>query len=257
MNGATQHIVLCNGADIPRELGQDSAAKFLPLEYRVTEPNRNVKLLLPNFVRNVFHLPDRILDLLEIAGYIYAADRLVSRGMKDALEYHNWSRSFTFVIRVRDFSFWEKPTVHKKLSEALCFMSGDREYHFSFQPGHSTPPTGLFDREEFKIDPGHETNIVLFSGGIDSLAGAIECLQRSNGDTCLVSHRSGQPETTRTQNQLFQALRQCYSNRISYYRFHCSLKGIRAVEEAQRLLLQNMHRGKTGSHKGLRQEMPK
>jgi len=119
MNGVTQHIVLCNGADIPRELGQDSAAKFLRLEYRVTEPNRNVKLLLPNFVRNVFHLPDRILDLLEIAGYIYAADRLVLRGMKDALEYHNWSRSFSFVIRVRDFSFWEKPPVQKKLS-ASC-----------------------------------------------------------------------------------------------------------------------------------------
>jgi len=30
-----------------------------------------------------------------------------------------------------------------------------------------------------------------------------------------------------------------------------------AVEDAQRLLLQNMHRGKTGSHKGLRQEFPR
>ena len=29
-----------------------------------------------------------------------------------------------------------------------------------------------------------------------------------------------------------------------------------AVEEAQRIILQDMHRGKTGSHKGLRQEMP-
>ncbi len=29
-----------------------------------------------------------------------------------------------------------------------------------------------------------------------------------------------------------------------------------AVEEAQRLMLRNMHRGKTGSLKGLRQEMP-
>lgn len=29
-----------------------------------------------------------------------------------------------------------------------------------------------------------------------------------------------------------------------------------ALEEVQRLLLQNMHRGKTGSHKGLRQELP-
>jgi 7-cyano-7-deazaguanine synthase in queuosine biosynthesis len=234
MNGTTQHIVLCNGADILHEFGQDSAAKSLRLEYRLTEPDRNVKLLLPNFVRNVFHLPDRILDLLEIAGYVYAADRLVLRGMKDALEYHNWSRSFNFVIKVRDISFWKQPTVRKKISEALCFMSGDREYNFDFHPGHSTPPTGLFDRKEFKIEPGHETNIVLFSGGIDSLAGAIERLQHSKSDTCLVSHRSGQPETTRTQKQLFQTLHQRYPKRISYYSFYCSLTGIRATEETQR-----------------------
>lgn len=31
--------------------------------------------------------------------------------------------------------------------------------------------------------------------------------------------------------------------------------GEMAVEEAQRIMLQNMHRGMTGSHKGLRQEM--
>lgn len=234
MNTAPQHIVLCNGASLPIELGQTGESRTLCLEYRVIAGERNLKLLLPDFVRDVFHLPDRILDLLEIAGYIYSADRLVLRGMKDALEYHSWSRSFHFVIKVRDIQFWEKSRIQHKLSEALCFMSGDREYRFTFQPGHSTPPTSLFDRKEFKLEPEYNTSIVPFSGGVDSLAGAIERLECSNDQVCLVSHRSGQPGTAKTQKQLFRALRQRYPNRVKHFNFYCSLKGIRAVEETQR-----------------------
>ena len=231
MSSAAQHTILCNGADLPE---QGQLAKVLCLEYRVTHTNRNIKLLLPDFVRDVFHLPDRVLDLLEIAGYIYSADRLVLRGPKDALEYHNWSRSFHFAIKVRDVDFWGKPAVQKKLSDALRFMSGDREYNFSFQPGHSTPPASLFDRKEFKIEAEQETSILLFSGGIDSLGGAIERLQHSNDTVCLVSHRSGQPETAKTQRQLFKALNHRYPNRIKQFNFYCSLKGVRAAEETQR-----------------------
>jgi len=231
MNSATQHIILCNGASLPEQAQLD---KVLCLEYRPTSANRNIKLLLPDFVRGVFHLSDRVLDLLEIAGYVYSADRLVLRGPKDALEYHSWSRSFHFIIKVRDIDFWSKPAVQKKLSEALCFMSGDREFKFSFQPGHSTPPTSLFDKKEFKIETEQETSIVLFSGGIDSLGGVIERLQHSGDTICLVSHRSGQPETTRTQRQLFKALNQRYPDRVKYFNFYCSLKGVRAIEETQR-----------------------
>ena len=57
----------------------------------------NVKLGLPNFVRDVYHLPDRTLDLLELAAYVYCADRMSSRGPKVAVEYQAWARSFHFV----------------------------------------------------------------------------------------------------------------------------------------------------------------
>jgi len=235
MKYSSTRIVLCNSATVPNNLKNTKRNKLIKLEYRVsrdTEPN--VKILLPNFVCDIYHLPDRILDLLEIAAYVFSADRFVTRGNKDALEYNSWARALHFIIKVRDFNFWRKSTVRRKLSAALCFITGDKEYDFTFQAGHSTPPTSLFDKEEFRIEPNKEPSVVLFSGGLDSLAGIIERLENSKKQVCLISHRSGQPSTAKTQDQLFKALNSEYKNRVRHYKFYCSLKGIRAVEETQR-----------------------
>ncbi len=206
------------------------------LEYREGFPNRNINIQLPKFVRDVMHLPPRILDLLEIAGYIFAADRLISRGSRDTLEYHNWARVIHFIIRVRDFSFWNDHRTRTKLANALLFMTGDKEYNFTFQPGHSTDPMGLFDDSKFVLPSKNPVNVMLFSGGLDSLAGGIELLEHSNRIICLVSHRSGQPGTGKTQDHLFRALKAIFHSRVRHYRFRCSLVSDfgRAVEETQR-----------------------
>ena len=150
------------------------------------------------------------------------------------VEYHSWSRQFYFVIRVRDYDFWNRPTVKEKLREALIFMSGDRTYHFDFQPGHWTPPADMFDKETFQIRPEQATKVVLFSGGLDSLTGTVECLENSSDQLCLVSHRSGQPSTARTQDKLIKFLQHHYPNRIKHFKFRSGLRGIRAKEETQR-----------------------
>ena len=231
MRNPPPRVVLCNGADLPRQL--DQSEPFV-LEYRESAASSpNIKLALPDFVRDLSHLPSRILDLLEIAAYVFCADRLASRGRKDNVEYHSWPRLFHFVIKVRDFDFWDTHDVKEKLKEALTFMSGDRAYHFTFQPGHSTPPVSLFDTEKFQIEPQQNTRVILFSGGLDSLAGTVECLENSSDQLCLISHRSGQG-TARTQDQLIKALHERYPNRIKYYKFSCKLSGIRAKEETQR-----------------------
>ena len=63
-------------------------------------------------------------------------------------------------------------------------MTGDREYRFHFLPGHGTDPAHLFDSEEFKTTPDKPHHVMLFSGGLDSLAGAIERLNSSNDTVC-------------------------------------------------------------------------
>ena len=130
MRDVSPQVVLCNGANLPQQWSQYEP---LVLEYRESAGSaQNIKLALPDFVRTVFHLPDRILDLLEIAAYVFCADRLISRGGIANVEYHSWSRSFHFVIKVRDFKFWNTLDVKEKLKAALVFMSGDQSYSFTF-----------------------------------------------------------------------------------------------------------------------------
>ena len=232
MKDVSPRVMLCNGADLPQHLSQ---YKTSVLEYRETaDSGQNVKLALRDFVRTVLHLPNRVLDLLETAAYVFCADRLISRGSKSNLEYHSWSRSFHFAIKVRDFEFWNTFEVKEKLKAALLFMSGDRMYNFTFQPGHSTPQADMFDKETFQGKPQQDSQGVLFSGGLDSLAGIVDCLANSSSQLCLISHRSGQPGTARTQDAMIKELRRRYPDRINYYKFYCNLRQIKRKEETQR-----------------------
>ena len=223
-------IILCNRAKKPR-----SRYKPLTLEYLPGGASKpNVRIGLPKFVRELYHLPARYLDLLEIACYVFAADRSVSRGSNDAVEFQSWSRRMQFHIKVRDQKFWNDQKVKQHLSELLIFMTGDSEYSFDFQPGHQTGQADLFDREEFHITADKPTRLVLFSGGLDSLTGALSVLHQTTCNVCLVSHRSGQPETSKTQRGLAEALKLKFPDRVRHYSFDSGLKGERSEEESQR-----------------------
>ncbi len=225
-----QFYFCCNGAKFPR--GKSGTV----LEYRQDFPDRNVKLSLPRFAQSLGHIPDRILDLLEIASYVFSADRLASRGRRDAVEFHSWPRIFTFYIKVRDYAFWCRSDVQNALREALCFMTGDKDYQFHFFEGHETPKTSLFDQEGISVSLGSPWAVCLFSGGLDSLAGVIHLL-RQNQNVLLVSHQS-QVGTKRTQRQLTNALKRDYEGRVLPYKFECHLtrsqEEARAPEETQR-----------------------
>ena len=71
---------LCNDAQLHEE-GSAAASRIQTLNYE-SRCNRqaNVRIGLPDFVSGVYHLPDRVLDLLELAAYVYCADRMTSRG---------------------------------------------------------------------------------------------------------------------------------------------------------------------------------
>lgn len=230
------HIIYCNGASPHKKKGRRRKGESIILNHdpNLTHHKRNVNIRLNNFVGSVHHLDDRVKDLLEIAGYVYAADRNIFRGPPNAVEFQNWDRQFHFVFNVRDYSFWNQNAVKQALSEALCFMSGDKSYEFTFQKGRGNLPMNLFDQEEFKINPNKKTAIVLFSGGLDSLTGTIERLTKTEEDICLISHLSGQPGTKKTQKKLVEALNRDFENRCSHFKFYCNLIGGRGVEETQR-----------------------
>lgn len=224
--------VLCNGASPPTGHGEET--RLLQLSYFDTSKSvANINLGLPNFVRDVYHLPDRVLDLLELAAYVYCADRLVNRGDKAAVEYHGWARSWDFVVKVRDIDFWQDLEVTESLASALEFMTGDRHYRFAFVSGHSSAKTNLFDHAEFDATPSRGISLALFSGGLDSLAGVLGELDSTERALYLVSHQS-QASTVKTQNQLVKTLQELYRDRVFHYKFECKLRGVRAAEETQR-----------------------
>lgn len=232
MSIPSPYVVACNGAEVEDSL-KLVAKKIIPLEYRKGFVGQNINASLPSFVSKVSHIPDRCLDLLEIGLYIFAADRMVGRGDRNSVTFDNWARSFHFVIKVRDYDFWERDVTKNLLRTALCYMTGDREYSFTFLPGHRTNPIDLFDSAEFKLTAKDKACVTLFSGGLDSLTGIADELVNTNKHLYLISHQS-QSGTKKTQENLFLALKRKYPKRLDHYKFECTLKGVRAVEETQR-----------------------
>jgi len=103
-------------------------------------------------------------DLIDVAVAAYIADRLCKRGTQ-AL---TWSRSLSVVIPVRREAHWRR--LEGDLRRILEYLTGDSwAFHFTKRtadPRESESQTTLF-RETARQPSG----AILFSGGLDSLAG--------------------------------------------------------------------------------------
>lgn len=155
--------------------------------------------------RTAATLPDAAMDQLEVAAYVFAADQALTRGGTAAVDYGDaWRRRLRFVIPVRDPELWNRADVQLALRAALEFLTDD-EYEFAFvratEPARPEryltdvlPPSGT----EFE-------EVVLFSGGLDSLCGAVEEVLVRERAVVLVSHRSA-TRVTHRQRQVFEAL---------------------------------------------------
>ncbi|MBI0535681.1 hypothetical protein D9599_08855 [Roseomonas sp. KE2513] len=138
------------------------------------------------------NVPDRLADLFDIACYVHAADRRISRdGPEMQGEGAKWRRGLHFLIAVRDPEFWNTPTINVMLANTLGFLSGDR-FSFDFvRDEHPTPQQDYLDlrgsgpRGEFRPE-----EIILFSGGLDSLAGAVDALLVRRIPVVLASYQS-------------------------------------------------------------------
>ena len=231
MSSARKHIVLCNGAMLPKRLKKKDD-KLIELYHE--GKNRNINIELPSFIAEQLHLKDRLKDLLEISSCVFLADRKVIRGTINDLEYRSWSRNFNFVIKVRDIDFWDNETVKNTLSNALCFMTGDNQISFTFEAGRNTFPTNLFDNDNYDATATSPTRVILFSGGLDSFTGVIDVLENINDSICLVSHNSGNPATINTQKNVYNKIKELYPNRTKHIKFKCNMTGGRAPDETQR-----------------------
>ncbi|MFE4108463.1 PD-(D/E)XK nuclease domain-containing protein [Almyronema epifaneia] len=209
-------LFLCGEAVVPADDPLRENCKVIELcTYTIPGKEANVNLRLEDLAK-VFekHLTSRLKDLLEIAAYIFSADCSTSRGRGwiDGNTTESWGRDFQFIIPVRDLDFWQNPEVQQLLSQILRFLSDDK-YTLNFQRLTIDQPEQLYlefdDKKEdwpfYGID-----RVLMFSGGLDSLAGAIETATNTD-KLVLVSHRSVTTMNKRLRN-LVGKLRQTFTN---------------------------------------------
>ena len=152
----------------------------------------------------VTNIAPALIDLLEIATYVYCADQATTRGGSTSRDYGTkWRRQFQFHIPVREPDLWSSKPVRSALCATLGFLSDD-EYEFTFKKLAKPPPVDQY----LDFGAGGATGfqaeeVLLFSGGLDSLGGAIQEAISDERSIALVSHRSS-PKIDNKQRALLQ-----------------------------------------------------
>lgn len=208
-------LFLCSGAkvapDDPIAVGRRS------INLNSIGQDANVNIRFEN-VAKVFgrQLTPRLVDFLEIAAYVFSADCATRRGTQwtagDSTE--AWNRDFAFVIAVRDFAFWNSEAIRTQIADVLTFLSDDR-YSFTFIPlkRERRLQQQYLDFGGFEDWPFHAPDrVLMFSGGLDSLAGAVETAKRGH-NSVLVSHRPVSTMSAR-QAKLFRELERLFPQRF-------------------------------------------
>ena len=145
-------------------------------------------------------------DLFDLGALIYTVDELAARP-------EEWIRRIDLHVPVADPHIWRSS--QDRLSELLRFLTGD---HFTFTWSESeTMP--LYSKHRIKLPVrGHDV-VCLFSGGLDSLMGALRLLEKGRRVLLVGHHADGVASTA--QRDLYQALRRRYGTAVELVQ--CSL----------------------------------
>lgn len=199
-------LILCGGA---RSRHTHSDAKSINLElWDRSSIKSNITLKISDInQRMVANVPPILLDLLEIATYVYCADQATSRGGDGTSQIGDkWRRNFIFHIPVRNPTLWASTKISETLAETLAFLSDD-DFSFEFHQLTHSPTCAQYFEFDKDASFNQFEDVMLFSGGLDSLAGAVEELVVNKRNVALVSHRSS-PKIFNRQKELVSDLRQ-------------------------------------------------
>jgi len=144
------------------------------------------------------------LDLMVLAAHVHAADTRISRTTESQ---DTWTREIRLVVPVSDPGLWA--TAAPVLRRMLNFLSGDR-WTLGFRARPRRFATAVPRKPRRLIGPAFD-DLGLFSGGLDSLIGAIDALEE--GRTPLLVSHAGEGATSDAQNTLFDALKAHYPRR--------------------------------------------
>ncbi|MGE5560445.1 MAG: 7-cyano-7-deazaguanine synthase [Chloroflexota bacterium] len=147
------------------------------------------------------------LDLLALASAVYGSDIAIKRGEREA-----FARTIEVFVPVVNYAVLEM--VRPKIEVALYRLTGDNWTVRLLQV------PGEVEVAEWYADGQDE--VLLFSGGLDSLAGAYKRLTEGVSHLTLVSHVTHNPAVLASQEALFQQLQLTFGDRVSRKHFHVS-----------------------------------
>jgi len=206
---------VCSGATVAASDPIARGRRRVDLDSVGSKANVNIRF---EDVAKIFHrdVSARLVDFLEIASYVFSADCATPRGKKwtDDETTEPWGRDFAFVIPVREPDFWGTTKIRAALEEVLSFLSNDT-YSFTFVSleRDRTDQQSYFEYGDLKDWPFHgPERVLMFSGGLDSLAGAVE-MASGGGRLMLVSHRPVSTLDSR-QRKLFTELQKRFPDQL-------------------------------------------
>lgn len=151
-----------------------------------------------------------VLDFMFMAAVFYATDKIIDRNVSA----DRWTRQIKIRIPLYELEKWQ--IVNQELEKCMSFLTGDIwtiEFYQNMYTLHR--PSA---RRRRRILPRVQADTVcLFSGGLDSLVGAINWLESNSEKKILaVGHYDGQVSGPKSdQNKLLQHLRiQKFAGRI-------------------------------------------
>lgn len=140
-------------------------------------------------------------DLMVLAAHVHAADTRLARGTESQ---DGWSREIRLVVPVSDPKLWTRSASIVK--RALDFLTGDR-WQIGFRARPEDKATLAKPRPK-PLLPVPFDAINLFSGGLDSLIGAVDALE-AGGAPLLVSH-AGEGAVSKSQEACYKVLKKTY-----------------------------------------------
>ncbi|HVU37743.1 MAG TPA: 7-cyano-7-deazaguanine synthase [Opitutales bacterium] len=153
-------------------------------------------------------LHPKLRDWIHIAFSAHMADRLAPRPCILDARYGDgpWAREMDISFGVSEPGFWNSRDLKEALEEVLSFLTGDIwKFHF-----HQLPQKDFQESLQLRIQQPDALprfmDVALFSGGLDSFAGAVHYGQIHKGPMLLVSGASSSRMRT-GQKRLFEQFR--------------------------------------------------
>lgn len=147
------------------------------------------------------------LDWVDLAVAVYIADRLSLREIEK--QYRNiWKRQFNIKIAVRKPEFWLSQNVQSELKNVLNYFTDD-DWEFEFIPLEAKDRMDEIQRK-LPIRPNNPSRIALYSGGLDSFAGAAQQLFLDKESSFVFISGATNTRQVSLQSQQIKELRENY-----------------------------------------------